>query len=325
MLAACVTFLSVGVLYGSFDPVPAGEELRTFATAAPTYEFNEDDEQQVPLPPDAAATPAPQPEQTPATAIAASPNATNIAGAPEGSVFSDMETIKFCVLLLKDGVRFMENMNNYTVSFHRQERIGGDMKTPQSISLKVQHAPEFAVYMNWQTGARGQQVLFSEAYEDGNMVVKFGGLKRFLPSIKIDPNCSLAKAESRYPVTEAGVLGMIKQILNHRQEDLKRGHGVSCTRLSNDDFNGHQCYRFLLKYDDQKFNKTYRKSLLLVDAKRHIPLMVRNYTWATDAEDLSSEELDKATLIENYSFTDLTDSTKLAAKDFSRENPKYRM
>ncbi len=322
LLAAGVTVLSVVILYSSFDPVPAGEDVVNFAAPQPAYEFDESDEADVPLPPDAAVSPEPQADESTAS-VKAQPPAP--ARAREGSILSSMETIKFCVLLLQDGARYMKKMDDYTVHFHREERIGGDMKTPQTIAMKVQHSPSFAVYMNWQTGARGQQVLFSKAYDDGNMVVKLGGMKRFLPAVRIDPHSSLAKAESRYPVTEAGVLGMINQILNHRQIDLKRGHGVSCVRLSDDEFDGHKCYRFLLKYEDQKFNEVYRKSLLLVDARRHIPLMVRNFTWAADSEGLSPEELDKSTLIENYSFTNLDTSKKLVAEDFSRENPKYRM
>lgn len=319
ILAACVTFFSVGILYSSFDPVPAGEDLVNYSPPPVIYTIDESD---VPIPPNGGAVPAPAADQV---TNDSTETAENPAQPTQGSVLSSNETIKFCVLLLQDGARYMKNLTDYTVNFHRQERIDGDMKEQQSIAMKVQHSPNFSVYMNWQTGDRGRQVLFSDCYEDGCMVVKFGGIKRFLPAVRIDPLCSLAKAESRYPITEAGVLGMIEQILKHRQEDLRRGHGVSCVRLTDDEFDGHQCYRFLLTYDDPKFNAVYRKSILLVDSRRHIPLMVRNFTWATDSENLSEKELDEATLIENYSFTRLDMSSKLAEKDFSRENPKYRM
>lgn len=319
MLAACVTVFSVGILYSSFDPVPAGEDLVNYEAPPTAYTIDEGD---VPVPPNLDVVPASDDDQ-------AASNSTEVAEQPaqraQGSVLSNNETIKFCVLLLQDGARYMKNLDDYTVNFHRQERIDGDMKQQQSIAMKVQHTPDFAVYMNWQTGDRGRQVLFSDDYDDGCMVVKFGGIKRFLPAVRLDPHSSLAKAESRYPITEAGVLGMIEQILDHRQADLKRGHGVSCVRLTDDEFDGHQCYRFLLTYDDPKFNAVYRKSILLVDSRRHIPLMVRNFTWATDSEGLSDSELDEATLIENYSFTRLDMASKLAGKDFSRDNPKYRM
>ncbi len=319
MLAACVTVFSVAILYSSFDPVPAGEDLVNYDPPPAAYVIDQSD---VPVPPDANVIPATQAEQSANNTTTA---ATETSYPAQGGVLSNMETVKFCVLLLQDGARYMKSLNDYTVNFHREERIDGDMKEQQSIAMKVQHQPNFAVYMNWQTGDRGRQVLFSDAYEDGCMVVKFGGIRRFLPAVRVDPNCGLAKAETRYPITEAGVLGMIEQILAHRQEDLKRGHGVNCVRLTNDEFDGHQCYRFLLTYEDPKFNAAYRKSILLVDSRRHIPLMVRNFTWATDGEELSEEELDKATLIENYSFTKLDMNSELAVADFSRENPKYRM
>jgi len=320
-LAACVSVFSAAVLYTSFDPVPAGEDLVDFVAPQPVVIPMQID---VPLPPEAALLDSAEVAVTDAQENQAEP-AAPAQQAARGSVFSDMETIKFCVLMLQDGARYMENMSDYTAQFHKEERISGDLKKPQSMAIKVQHAPHFAVYMKWLNGERGRQVLYSQEYDDQCMTVKFGGLKRILPAVKVDPNCSIAKSESRYPITQAGVLGMIKQILAHREEDLKRGHGVTCTRLPNQEFDNHDCFCFLVNYEDQKYSEVYRKSLLLIDTRRHIPLMVRNFTWGTDCEGLSPEELDAATLVENYSFTNIDTSSKLAAKDFSRENPSYRM
>ena len=322
ILAACVTFFCVGVLYSSFDPLPAGEDTFDFTAPQTVFEF---ESVSVPLPPATLATPSDQTDQAIIQEDAPAASTDQPTRPAEGSYLTNLETIKFCSLLLQDGARFMENMKDYSVNFSKEERIDGDLKPRQTIAVKVQHSPHFAVYMKWQSGERGRQVLYSSEYEDGCMVVKFGGLKRILPAIRVDPNSSPAKAESRYPVTEAGVLGMIRQIQAHREDDLKRGHGVSCVRLGDEEFDGHQCYCFLFNYDAPEFNSVYRKSILLLDSRRHIPLMIRNFTWATDAEDLSEEELDKATLIENYSFTRLNASSDLVAQDFSRENPSYRM
>ncbi|MEZ6132171.1 MAG: DUF1571 domain-containing protein [Planctomycetaceae bacterium] len=333
--AASIALFSVGILYSSFDPVPAGDDISVQADVPTSYSaYASYDETSVPLPAgvkitpgegvEAVATTAAEADDTTADTAETAPGAQTASG-NAGNVLSNMETIKFCVLLLQDGARYMNGLKDYTAHFHKEERIDGDLQAPQTIALKVQHKPHFAVYMNWQNGERGRQVLFSEDYEDGNMVVKLGGMKRFLPAVKVDPHCSLAKAESRYPITQAGVLGMINQIVEHRQRDLKRGHGVSCVRLPNVVFDEKDCYRFVLTYEDRQFSDVYRKSIMMIDAELHIPLMITNFTWATDAENLSEEELDKATLIENYSFTRLNTKTELAAQDFSRDNPSYRM
>lgn len=320
LVAAFITVLSVGVLYSSFDPVPAGEE--TLAKAAPVVpEF---DETSVPV--QTASTTEVVSESTGDTAqptIDMSDDGIR-RRAVSGESLSDQEAVRFCTLLLKDGLRFIEGYDNYKITFHREERIDGDMKCQQSINMKVQHGPHFAVYMKWLTGEKGQQVLYSDEYEDKCMVVKLGGFRRLLPALKIDPTSSIAMAETRYPVTEAGMGGMIKQILKHREADIKRGSGVSCVRLEDKEFDGRNCYCFLLKYDGPEINKVYRKTIMMIDTERHLPVMVRNFTWSTD-NSVAESELDPETLIENYSFTDLEVESDLVAQDFSRENPAYRM
>lgn len=313
ILAACVTILSVAILHSSFDALPAGEDVAAKDTT-PLRSFAE--ELSVPLPPDADVQPAAQQNDSQEQA------GTKTAA---GIHLDNMEALKFCTLMLQDGARFMENLDDYTVVFNKEERIDGDLQEPQSIEMKVRHTPHFSVYMKWKSGPRGQQVLYSDEYEDGNMVVKFGGIKRFLPAIKLDPNSAAARAESRYPVTQAGVLGMIRQILEYRELDLKLKSGVTCVRLPDQDFDNRKCYVFLINYDSAEVCSKYRKSLISVDADLHIPMLVRNFTWAVDADYETEAELDKATLIENYSFTGLNMSSELIARDFSRDNPRYRM
>lgn len=210
--------------------------------------------------------------------------------------------------------------------FSKQERINGDLTQNQIIEMKVQHGPTFGIYMKWKNGDTGRQVLYNDSYPDGQMVVKLGGLKgRLLPAIKLDPRGERAMSEARYPVTEAGILGMTRQILAHREADLKRGYGVICRRLPNQQFDERECMCFVFEYESPEISATYRKSIILIDTRNCIPLMARNYTWARDTDGLTPEELDEQTLIENYTFTALNFGAELVAEDFSRDNPRYRM
>ncbi|MEZ6122522.1 MAG: DUF1571 domain-containing protein [Planctomycetaceae bacterium] len=311
LLAGFVSVLSVAVLYSSFDPVPAGEDVASQYRPLPVMS----DLDIVPLPPGTATV-------APAVPLnVADPAAADTVAAESPSTAS----LRHCIALLNQGHRLMQSVTDYTADFHKEERIGGDLQEAQTISLKVQHAPHFAVYMKWQNGERGRQVLFSEAYDDGCMVVKFGGLKRILPAIRVDPNCSQAMAESRYPVTQAGVLGMSRKILQHREHDLTLGDAVICEHLPDQTFDERVCHQFRIRYASPEVNETYRKCLILVDAERHIPLMVRSHTWSRDSGSVSEDELDGMTLIESYSFTRVNVSSGLVAMDFSRENPSYRM
>jgi hypothetical protein len=51
----------------------------------------------------------------------------------------------------------------------------------------------------------------------------------------------------------------------------------------------------------------------------------RSYTWANEADSLTTEQLDAQTLIEDYSFSSINFGAELVAEDFSRDNPRYRM
>lgn len=317
LLAGTILTVAAGVLYTSFDPVPAGESpaIAAETEAAVVEEFL------VPLPPEAA--------DLPVIEVAEDDSEESTVTAPvvsTASTLSNYELVEYSLLLLKDGAEYLRQFKTYSAVFHKQERLGGDLSEIQNIDLKIQQSPHFAVYMKWRNGDRGRQLLYSTEYEDGDMVVKLGGFKgRLLPGIKLNPNGTKAREESRHPVTKAGLLGMVEKMINHRRRDLKQGYGLQCTRLPNQEFDGRDCLCFLYEYESPEVSGDYRKSVILIDAQHHIPVMARNYTWAAEADNLSPEELDALTLVENYSFTGIDFNKTLTAKDFSRDNRRYRM
>lgn len=310
-MAAAVFVLTAGMLYSNFDPVPAGDDLSGLSVAPPA----------------------------PVVVIAAAQDTSDVATGSDATeeealvtklcsqqneISPDLANVQECHAMLQAGKKFFSNVSEYTVMFHKRERIGGDLQDPQSIHLKIQQKPHFAVYMKWQNFERGRQLLYSDQYDDGCIVVKFGGMKRFLPSVRLDPNSSLAMSETRYPATRAGVVGMIDQILVHRENDLKNNAKLKCTRTEVE-FDGRPGVQFFFQYADASGNKTYRKSYITVDKEHNVPVDVRNYTWSNQSEGVSDAQLDQETLIEQYSFNQLNVTTQLADVEFSRDNPRYRM
>lgn len=317
-LALCVSAASLTVIFGSFDPVPAGEDVQAPQAAA-----------EVPLPSEIQAASAAALTAAPLTASeAAQPNTEESVKPAQkgGMVLDNNEALKFSLLLMQDGHRFVENVDTYSAVFNKRERISGDLGEVQTIEIKVRHSPQFSIYMKWKNGDTGRQLLYNEEYDDKKMVVKLGGFKgRLLPAIKLEPTSPEAMAQARYPVTEAGLLGMLKQLVHYRQNDVKQGHGVRCIRLQNTVFDDRECYSFLYEYESPEFNKTYRKSLLLLDTRYHIPLRLVNHTWTDATADLTPEQLDEQTLIEDYSFSRIDFGREIVVEDFSRDNPAYRM
>ena len=287
-LAMCASAASIGAICCNFDPVPAGEEIQAARVASTiTAAENTSD---VPLPPDILAGSSDSPDPLP------------VIGAPRTVNSGDLnnnDAIKFSLLLLKDGGRFIDNIDHYRVTFDKRERIKGDIGETQTMDLKVRHHPTFSVYMKWKSGDTGRQLLYNDEYDDKQMMVKLGGLKgRILPALKLDPLGSEAQAGARYPVTEAGLAGMIRQMIVHRENDLNHGHGVICSRLANQTFDERECYCFRYEYSAPEFNTLYRKSIVLMDTRYHVPLQVTNYTWSDNAEGMTPEQLDEMTMID---------------------------
>ena len=68
----------------------------------------------------------------------------------------------------------------------------------------------------------------------------------------------------------------------------------------------------------------YRKSIVLIVKEWNVPLYTRNFSWpGADAPQIAAE-LDDATLIEFYTFSDVQFRQQLAEADFDRKNEEYR-
>lgn len=242
---------------------------------------------------------------------------------PEGRVVRGRMAVLMNLLMLQKARAVVAMYPEYSIRFHKHERIDGDMQKPQVIQMKVRHEP-FSVYMKWKVGDKGRQLLFVPGQHDDKMLVRMGGIKgRLLGTLKVDPYGPQAMADSRHPVTRAGLLGMIDEMIAHRKHDLSTSE-VDAQVTANVKVNDVNCYRFLARYRNPKASKSYRKSVVYLDAEKFLPVAVTNYTWARDAGDIEEAELDQQTLIENYAFSELIVQQAAVAENFNAGNKRYR-
>ncbi|QDU36724.1 hypothetical protein Mal4_10200 [Maioricimonas rarisocia] len=226
------------------------------------------------------------------------------------------------VLLLKQGCANFERIPDYSATLHRQERIGGDLRDPETLVLKLRHEP-YSVYMKWKSGDAGRQLIYVDGQNEGKLLVQPGGFKgRLTGVLSLDPSGSLAMSECRYPVTKAGLLELARTVLEFREADLERGSGSRCEMHPDQMLNDRPCYLFIVEYDSPEVNSLYRKTIVYVDKELQMPTCVRNYTWGRDVD---PEKIDEETLIEYYCYTDIEMNTQLADADFDAANRKYRL
>ncbi|MBX3443001.1 MAG: DUF1571 domain-containing protein [Planctomyces sp.] len=255
------------------------------------------------------------------SAAQSAPASVNPAAA-ESPVLTGKWAMQMTVVLLQKGVAQFSTIPDYTSTFVKRERIGGDLTAEQQIQLKVRHAP-FSVYMKWRSGETGQQVIYVNGQNEGKMLVKPGGLKgRVAGTLSVDPDSSLARSQARYPVTMIGLTALAETILKFQETQIARGTGFECELRDDALFDERPCYRYLVTYAGREFSPDYRKSEILIDKEWSMPVYVRNYTWAKDA---NPETLDDDTLVEMYAYTEVQVRQQLADMEFDRTNQSYRM
>lgn len=209
------------------------------------------------------------------------------------------------LLMLEKARNHVSSFYGYTVDFTKQERIEGELMEPQSISIDIRHKP-YSVYMKWKNFDKGRQLLYVPHENDGNAIVRLGGLKgRFIPPVQMEPDSSRIMRESRYPVSKAGILPVVEAMIACRKDDVEKREGVTAVMFDNDVIEGRKVFTFVVQYPNRETSKLYRRTMTYLDQKTMLPIRLCNYTWGEDVDDLTPRELDEATLIEDYAFSNL--------------------
>lgn len=302
-VAGLIALTALGVLYFEIPPTPAGANAVSRASLKPR--------------PVIIAT------VSPIQAMASVSETAESAEVPASPEEQMRQTLKAKMALLEKGRAFLETIPDYTCQFVKQELVDGELLEEQLINFKCRHQP-FSVYLKWETGDEGREVLFTEGQNDNEMIVHGGGWKARLPALSISPTSSLALRESRYPITNVGLLELAKTMVRVHVEDLKADSVARCEKLPEQEFDGRPCEVFLVEYRNADVSPTYRKSITLLDKEWHIPVYARNFGWPNAGSTATGEQLDEETLLEYYTYADIHFRQQLAEVDFDRTNEDYR-
>jgi hypothetical protein len=308
-LAGLILFAAAGFLYLNFEPLPAGVDRKhkrlELQRLASTIEA------------------APKASMSPvlAPSTPAAPGQKNVA---PGSTEVDRIAMMMNMILLEQGRRRLSDVPDYTCTFYKLERIGSDLSDGQFIELKMRHKP-FSVYMKWLSGEKGRELLYVDGEQDNKMIVHPGGWKsRLVPAIKLEPDSSLAMAESRHPVTMVGLIKLCDEIITRRKNELEHKCPIRCQMSENETANERPCYCFVSTYLDRKTSEEYRKSIQYIDREWLLPICVKNFAWPEGQQTFANDAaLDEATLIEHYAYSELQLNQQLANDDFDRANKSY--
>jgi hypothetical protein len=242
---------------------------------------------------------------------------------PDDGALTAEQALRRKVELLQRGRDFLKSIPDYTAQMSKQEVVRGQLLDEQTIFVKCRHQP-FSVYLLWLTSDVGREVLYVDGSNNGKMIAHDGGWKARIPALTLPTDGTLAMRDARYPVTTAGLLGLIDIMLGVHEADLVQANYASCELDLSQSFDGRPCLTFTTCYKSPETSPVYRKSITLIDQEHSVALYTRHFEWPNRGAKYAEAELDDATLTESYKFTEMSFDRHLSELDFDRTNPEYR-
>ena len=219
--------------------------------------------------------------------------------------------------LLESARRRLDRVQGYTATFRRQERIGGKLGPEQTLRLKSRPEP-FAIYLKFVAPHPGKEVVFAKGRHDDKLVAHNGDWKdRLIPRLKLDPAGALALADSRHPITEAGLVNLTDRLIRFRRMDLADTDAVTVLdRVADPD--GKARPRSIHTHTVRKPDRPFARVEVHYDPETFLPVRIASYDWPAPGEDPVPPQL-----AERYSYDDLNLDARLTDLDFDPANPAY--
>ena len=216
-----------------------------------------------------------------------------------------------------DGIGNLEKISDYSATVVKRERIDGKLNDFDHMFVKVRHKP-FSVYMYFLAPAKikGQEVLFVEGANNGNMLAHTTGIKdKMFGTVKIKPDGPIAMNGQRYPLTELGILNLTKRLVEVAQQDIKYGE-CEVKFFKNAKINDRVCTCIQVMHPVPRRNFLFHLARIFVDDELNVPIRYESYEWPKEPGGAPE-------LMEEYTYINLKLNNGFTDADFDKDNPNY--
>ena len=234
---------------------------------------------------------------------------------PEGRMEGDQAK----TLLLASALRSVDELGRvktYTATLQKHERIGGTLGPVQTLAMKVRNQP-FAIYLKFLAPKEGKEVVYAEGHHENKLVAHNGDwTRRLIPRLAVPLDSPLALADSRHPVTEAGLLALAKKLVVYRQMDIGDPDATTIIdRTTTPD--GRPALRSVHTHTNPLANRPFIRVEILYDPATQYPIRIDSFDWPGPGH------VGGLDLAESFYYTDIKPNTPLTDLDFDPKNPAY--
>jgi hypothetical protein len=215
--------------------------------------------------------------------------------------------------LVADAAASFQGVRDYTCLFIKREQVNGQLLPEHVMQMSVRQQP-FSVYLRWlgPKDLAGQEVIYVAGRNANNLRVHATGIRGAVGFISIAPNDPRALAQSRHPITDAGIGHLIESL--RRNWTQERVLGRTQVRVADFEYARRKCTRVELTHtNDAVAHRFYAaRSVIYFDKETRLPIRAEAYDWPRVGGPPEGD------LLEVYSYVDLRFNVGLADEMFNR-------
>jgi hypothetical protein len=216
------------------------------------------------------------------------------------------------------GIEEMKQIQDYTCTFVKRERIDGVLGEHQYMFMKVRHNP-FSVYIYFLAPAdlKGQEVIYINGKNDGKLWGHTTGIRdKMVGTVSLNPSGMLAMKGNRYPITEAGIVTLTQRLIEIAEADSKFGE-CEVKFFPGAKVSGRTCTCIQVVHPQRRQNFRFNLGRVFVDEELNLPIRYEAYEWP-------QTEGGAPVLTEEYTYLNLKLNQNLNDSDFDVRNPQYK-
>jgi hypothetical protein len=217
-----------------------------------------------------------------------------------------------CIRVAKEALANIDrDIQDYSCTFSKIERIDGKLTDQQHMSMKVRHRP-FSVYMKFLKPFAGREVLYVDGQNNGNLVALEAGWKRNFGKVNLDPKGSMAMSGQKYPITRAGIRNLTNELIEIAEADTKYGECEVKTAAMK--INDRPVTLIESTHPVPRREFRYHKAKIYIDNELRIPVAYEAFLWP-------SKPGGEPVLEEQFIYTNIKLNNGFTDQDFDPENP----
>jgi len=222
--------------------------------------------------------------------------------------------------------RIRETIRDYTCTLTRRERVEGRLMAYETMFVKIRHQQKegseivapFSVYVRFLAPERvkGREVIFVEGENNGKLIVRNGGTRFEHITTSLLPDSPAAMQQTRYPITEIGVLNLTRRLIERGEEEAKdKECEVRLVRGAK--INGRPSTVIQVIHKTRQSDVQFKSARIMIDDELNLPVHYSAYDWPQEASG-------PPVLLEEYTYTDVKLNVGLTDLDFDHRNEAYR-